>query len=65
METTDRKKKTNKLTLKHLSWLTDKRSSLLLNDKIFVYKDTIITTWAYGIALWGFTRIVNINQSCR
>ena len=48
-----RKPKQVKLKVKDLYWLIGRKSPLLLENKLFLYKTIIKPIWIYGIEIWG------------
>lgn len=54
--------KLKQLKLKHkrMLWLLGSRSSLLLDNKILLYKSILRPVWSYGCQLWGCTADSNI-----
>lgn len=61
------KRKQINLKLKKMYWLIGRKSSLLLYNKILLYKTIVIPIWTYGIQLWGCAKTSNINiiQRCQ
>jgi hypothetical protein len=42
-----------------MNWLINKKSQLSLENKITIYKAIIKPVWAYGIELWGCSKLSN------
>jgi hypothetical protein len=48
-----KKRKQIHLAIKQMNWLKGRKSNLALENKILIYKATIIPIWTYGLELWG------------
>jgi hypothetical protein len=46
---------------KKLDWLLGRKSHLILENKILLYKVAINPIWTYGIELWGCASKTNIS----
>ena len=54
------KSKQLKAKLKKFYWLIGRRSNLITQSKITLYKTIIKPVWTYGIQLWGTASNSNI-----
>jgi hypothetical protein len=44
-----------------LNWLLGRKSNLAIENKLLIYKTTIIPIWTYGLELWGCASKSNIS----
>jgi hypothetical protein len=62
------KRKQINLTIKQMNWLIGRKSKLVVENKILIYKAIIIPIWTYGMELWGCatksnTSVIQSSQS--
>jgi hypothetical protein len=55
------KRKHVNITIKQLNWLLGRKSNLVTESKLLIYKIIIIPIWTYGLELWGRSSIFNIS----
>jgi hypothetical protein len=56
-----KKRKQINITIKQLNWLLGRKSNLAIENKLLIYKTTIIPIWTYGLELWGCASKSNIS----
>jgi hypothetical protein len=54
MENAYKKKKKDELEIRrNLSWLIGRRSQMIINNTLLIYKQILRPVWQYGAQLWG------------